>query len=122
MTRWATLPDLKTIKAKARPLKKHKMNKTEKAWADRLELRRHGKEIVWWAFEPVKFRLADNTTYTPDFVAVNSNGFIEVHEIKGGHIQDDSRVKFKVAAKKYWFLRWWMVQKTKTDWKTVYDL
>jgi hypothetical protein len=45
----------------------------------------------------MKFRLADATFYTPDFMVMFANGSIEAHEVKG-FWQDDSRVKIKVAA------------------------
>jgi hypothetical protein len=45
----------------------------------------------------MKFRLADNTFYTPDFMVVMADGLLEAHEVKG-FWEDDARVKIKVAA------------------------
>ena len=73
------------------------MNKTEQAYAEHLEERRQAGEIIWWAFEPMKLRLAKNTTYTPDFGVVVRDGTYECHEVKG-FWRDDARVKIKVAA------------------------
>ena len=51
--------------------------------------------IESYAFEPVKLRLAGNTTYTPDFLVVADRIiFVEVK----GHMRDDAAVKVKVAA------------------------
>ncbi len=84
------------------------MNRTERAYAQQLELRRRAGELQWWAFEPLKLRLADSTFYTPDFVVLLADGTLEAHEVKatwtkGRHRgragwQEDARVKVKVAA------------------------
>jgi hypothetical protein len=76
------------------------MNKTEQAYAATLELRRTAGEIVWFKFEGIKFRLADNTFYTPDFAVMLAGGALEVHEVKG-FWQDDARAKIKIAADMY---------------------
>jgi len=74
-----------------------RMNKTEAAYAQHLEIRKHAGEIVQFHFEAVKFRLARRTFYTPDFLVVLTSGAIEMHEVKG-HWEEDARVKIKVAA------------------------
>lgn len=79
------------------------MNKTELAYAERLEAMRQGGEIAWYAYESVKLRLAANTFYTADFMVMTADGSIEMHEVKGGVWQDDARVKIKVAASLYPF-------------------
>lgn len=76
------------------------MNKTEAAYAADLELRRIAGEIAWYKFEGLKFRLADNTFYTPDFAVMLANGALEAHEVKG-HWEDDARAKIKIAADMY---------------------
>ncbi|WP_419692223.1 hypothetical protein ACN262_08455 [Burkholderia gladioli] len=73
------------------------MNQTESRYAQHLEQRKHAGEIAWYGFEAWKFRLADNTFYTPDFAVMLADGRLECHEVKG-HWQDDARVKIKVAA------------------------
>lgn len=75
-----------------------KMNKTEAAYALRLEALKQAGEVLWYKFEGMKFRLADNTFYTPDFIVLNGNSEMEAHEVKGFYITDDSLVKIKVAA------------------------
>jgi len=73
------------------------MNKTEKAYAAHLEVRRRAGEVEWYAFDAVKLRLAANTFYTPDFFVMLADGSLEIHEVKG-YWEDDARVKIKVAA------------------------
>lgn len=81
-------------------LKTGEMNKTEAAYGMHLEARKIAGEVVWYRFEGMKFRLADNTFYTPDYAVMLSNGQLEAHEVKG-FWQDDARVKIKVAASMY---------------------
>ena len=58
--------------------------------------------MLWFKFEGIKLRLADNTFYTPDFAVMRCSGQLEMHEVKG-YWQDDARVKIKVAADAYPF-------------------
>lgn len=76
------------------------MNETEKRYAAVLEAMKDRKEILEYAFEGVKLKLADNTFYTPDFL-VSFPDHMEFHEVKG-HWQDDARVKIKIAARLFW--------------------
>lgn len=81
-------------------LKVGAMNQTEAAYARTLELRKAAGEVAWYKFEGLKFRLADNTFYTPDFAVLLGDGALEAHEVKG-HWQDDARAKIKIAADMY---------------------
>ena len=83
-------------------LKTGQMNKTESEYYQLLELRKRAGEVVWYRFEGVKLRLADNTFYTPDFAVMLITGEMEMHEVKG-FWTDDARVKIKVAAEQYPF-------------------
>lgn len=83
-------------------LKTGQMNKTEAAYAAHLEAQKSLGDILWYKFEGVKVRLADNTFYTPDFAVMSHDGSLEMREVKG-HWQDDARVKIKVAADQYPF-------------------
>lgn len=109
------VPDRPTVPRHARtqPIK-GRMNKTEAAYAQNLELQRHAGKIHWYEFEPLKLRLAENTFYTPDFGIVAEDGVFEMHEVKG-HWEEDARVKIKVAASKFPF-RFKALKKTKTGW------
>jgi hypothetical protein len=83
-------------------LKPGAMNKGEAAYASYLEMRKHAGEVLWWRFEGLKLRLADNTFYTPDFAVMTAECVIECHEVKG-FWQDDARAKIKIAADLYPF-------------------
>lgn len=78
------------------------MNKTEAAYDAHLRLLAQAGDLLWWKFEGVKLRLADNTFYSPDFAIMRADGVIELHEVKG-FMQDDAAVKIKVAAAMYPF-------------------
>lgn len=95
-------------------LKPGQMNKTEAAYAARLEELRRGGEVLWFRFEGVKLRLADNTFYTPDFAVMRDDGQMEMHEVKG-FWEDDARVKIKVAAEMYPFRFRALTPKPKKD-------
>lgn len=73
------------------------LNRSEQAYAAHLEAKKAAGLILWFEFEAVKLRLADNTFYTPDFAVLATDGVLEMHECKG-FWQDDARVKIKVAA------------------------
>lgn len=76
------------------------MNQTEKSYEQHLKLRLSAGEIIWYRFEGYKFRLADNTFYTPDFAVMLPSGLLEMHEVKGIWM-DDARAKIKIAADQY---------------------
>jgi hypothetical protein len=98
-------------------LKTGQRNKTEQAYEAFLETLRHAGQVVWFKFEGVKLRLADNTFYTPDYAVMLANGQMEMHEVKGARaiFQDDAKVKVKVAAEMYpfAFVVAFPIQKTK---------
>jgi hypothetical protein len=73
------------------------LNKSEQAYANHLKAKLALGQILWFEFEAVKLRLADNTFYTPDFAVLAADGVMEMHECKGFWM-DDARVKIKVAA------------------------
>ena len=92
-----------------------KMNKTEAAYAQQLELERHAGEVLWYKFEGIKLRLADNTFLTIDFAVLPKDGVLEMREIKG-HWEDDARAKTKIAAAMYPF-RFIAVKKKGSGWE-----
>lgn len=79
-------------------------NKTEVAFGLHLASRLQAGEIQWYAFEPVKLRLAKKTFYTPDFLVLTAGGELIVYEVKG-FWRDDAKVKIKCAKAKYPFIR-----------------
>jgi hypothetical protein len=87
------------VKALGR-MKQGVMNGLETKYAQRLEMLKYQGEILWYAFEGMKFRLADKTFYTPDFMVLTADNQLKAFECKG-HWLDDARVKIKVAAEMY---------------------
>jgi len=92
-----------------------KMNRTEELYSRVLQIRKLAREIHHWQFEAMALRLADRTTYTPDFFVILANGDIEMHETKGFWIQT-GRVKIKVAAELHPWFRFVGVQYQKKVW------
>lgn len=97
-----------TVTAKSRlfakgRLKAGVMNKTESRYCQYLDNLRHSGQLAWYAFEGVKFRLANACFYTPDFAVLLPDGELQCHEIKGSRaiIQDDAKAKIKIAAELY---------------------
>jgi len=92
-----------TIKTKHRNHIPGVMNKLEGRYAEYLEGQKLAGEIIAWQFEPIKFRLAKATFYSPDFLVIVKNNRIRFDEVKG-YWEDDARVKIKVAANLFpWF-------------------
>ncbi|CAG9194126.1 conserved hypothetical protein [Paraburkholderia caribensis] len=80
-----------------------KQNKTETAYENEvLKPQLHVGEILWYRFEAIKLRLADNTFITIDYPVITAAGQLEFREVKG-RWTDDARAKTKVAAAQYPF-------------------
>ena len=71
------------------------MNKTEAAYAQRLDLLKRAGDVGFWGFEAVKLKLADGAWYTPDFLVQTLDG-LEIHEVKG-FFRDAAKIRWKVA-------------------------
>lgn len=82
-------------------LKPGEMNKSEAAYAEHLKARQVAGEVLWWAFNAIKLRLADNCFLSPDFALMFADGRLELHDVKGNWFQDDAKVKMKVAASSF---------------------
>ena len=91
------------------------MNRLESAYAQHLALRQKAGDLEWWAYEPIKLRLADKTFLTVDFFLMLPTGELEAHEVKGTHLEDDAAVKLKVAASMYPF-RFVLVRANGNSW------
>lgn len=101
-------------------------NRTElRFWNERMVPRLISRDVTWAQFEPFKLRLAAATFYTPDFAAVTGDGQLECWEIKTtwrgrrhagkAGFQEDARVKIKVAATVFPFLRFRVAQHDARD-------
>lgn len=83
-------------------LKTGEMNKSEGAYALQLKAQLNAGEILWYKFEGIKLRLADNTFLTVDFAVLAKDYVLEMREVKG-HWMEDARAKMKIAADLYPF-------------------
>lgn len=82
-------------------LPRGRKNKTEAAYElEVLEPQLHAGEILFYRFEAIKLRLADNTFLTVDFPVITAAGELEFREVKG-RWTDDARAKIKVAAAQF---------------------
>jgi hypothetical protein len=90
------------------------MNRTEQAYAARLEGMRISGEVEWYKFGAVTFKLAEDTRLTCDFCVMLPDLTIEFvdtkgrtkDKVKGGYkpwIEDDAKLKMKVAAEMFPF-------------------
>lgn len=96
------------------------MNKTEQAYASRLEAMKNRRDILDYVREGVTLRWDDGLAYTPDFWVLHIDGSQEMIETKGPHIRDDALVKFRAARDKwkraYSFSMW---QLRKGEWEKI---
>jgi len=96
------------------------MNKTESLYTIELDWQKREGKIERWAFQALKFRLADRTWFTPDFIVWLEGGRLRIVEIKGGYVREDSAVKFKVARDLYPEFEWVCLQRTKAGWRELF--
>jgi hypothetical protein len=89
-------------------LAKGDMNKTEAAYAQLLEAKKHTGEIIDWRFHPIRVRLADRTYYEPDFLVMTAARELQIHETKGAFTTDKGQMKIKLCAE---VLPWFRVFK-----------
>lgn len=114
--------------AKGPPLKqshKPKLNQTEREFRHYIAIVQRDSIIT---DQSLTFRLANGVSYRPDFVTFCTNPFnqllaIDAFEVKDQRrkdshwFTDDARVKLKLAAKEYPFIRWFAAWKEGSEWK-----
>lgn len=98
-------------------LKTGERNKTEAAYEQLLELRKQAGDILWYAFDSVKLRLADNTFLSVDFFVLTKDCELQAIDVKGSMaiITDDARVKMKVASDKFPWRFFYAIPRPKKD-------
>ena len=79
------------------------MNKLETRYFNMLTGRKALGQILDFWYEPVTFKLAFDTRYTPDFMVMLNDGTIVFHETKGWW-EEDAKIKIKCAAEKFPFI------------------
>ncbi len=99
------------------------MNKTEQqhAWSLEVQKRDNPRWILSYEFEAIKLFIGITPNgkqmwYCPDFLVQRSDRAIELHEVKGGYITEDSYVKLTAAARMYPMFRFVMYQRTAAGW------
>jgi hypothetical protein len=83
-------------------------NKTEAEYSRHLEAEKQAGRISAYWYEAWKIRIADNCTWTPDFVVIDCDGMIEWHDTKSWWekakkvgIEEDALIKMKAVAEMY---------------------
>ena len=76
-------------------------------------------EIKWYGFEKIKLKIAKGCWYNIDFMVIDKDDTVKMIEVKGGHIWDDSIVKFKAVCELYPFIKFEMWQYKKKEWKLI---
>ena len=86
-------------------LKPGVMNRTEERFDLYLDALKHHGDILWYRFEGITLKLADNCRLTVDFAVMARDGVLEMIDVKGSPaiFSDDAKVKMKVAASIYPF-------------------
>lgn len=87
------------------------LNKTEKAYHEWLL----GQDYQWVGVQCITLKLGDDCRYTPDFFCLDQHGELIAKEVKG-FWRDDAKVKIKVAARMFPFIRFQVVMKSGTEW------
>lgn len=98
-------PNIARLRALGR-LKTGEKNKTEQRYENEVLIpASRAGDVLWYRFEGLKLRLADNTFLTMDYAVLPRSGVLELHDCKGSKriIMDDAKVKMKVAADQYPF-------------------
>ena len=111
-------PESATTMATA-PAARKGMNKTELEYHRMLLARKSAGELLEvYPHESLKFCIGEKRCwYTPDFVVISDTGFIAIHEVKGGHVWDDAKVKFQSAKRQYPHFAWIWAQKKQGKWE-----
>ena len=95
-------------------LPKGRMNKTEQAYAERLDAMKAAGEIIDWKFHPMNIRLATNAFYEVDFLVLHADMSLAIHETKGGFTTDKGQLKIRMCAEVMpWFTFYKAIKKPK---------
>ena len=80
-------------------------NRLEACYDNYLAMLKRAGKILDYRFEPFTLRLTYKTitNYKPDFLVINLDEYMEIHETKG-YMEEDAWIKLKLAADLYpWF-------------------
>lgn len=81
-------------------------NGTESAYGQHLQMQSLAGEVIWYAFQRIKLRLAPDTHLTIDYAVMRADGVLRMIDVKGAKhlVTDDARVKMKIAADAFPFV------------------
>jgi len=96
-----------------------KTSKTEAEWGRILQARRQYGEYTHVGHEEITLLLGHQCRYTPDYFTVDWSG-IQLWEVKGAFIREDSMVKLRAAAARYPMFRFVLAQKRDGQWETTW--
>jgi len=88
-------------------------------FAAELESLMRNRQIREWRYHPLRFRLAPNVSYTPDFMLVHLNESLALYEVKGSWKMKnarDSRTRLEIAAYRYPWFQWHAVTRVDGAW------
>lgn len=88
-----------------------KLNKTERAYLNLLR----AQGYPWIGVQNITLKLGDDCRYSPDFWTIGPNGELMAHEVKG-FFRDDAKVKLKVAARMFTWIRFILIQRKAGQW------
>jgi hypothetical protein len=78
-------------------------NKGEARYGEHLEIQKRAGHIVDYWFEGMTLKLANDTRFTADYLVINADLEVELHEVKPASkgkyfAREDSLIKLKVCA------------------------
>ena len=112
--------EMPKAKAKGRTKPRGTMNKLETAFSLYLESEKQAGRVLNWSFESETFKIGHDCRYTPDFACLMAGHFESYFEVKGPHAWEDSLIKLKVVAAKWWWRTFFLVKRNKDGtWKIL---
>lgn len=88
---------------------------TEMLWPQKL-----AGLIVDYRSEPINFRIGRGKCwYRPDYMVITDTGSVQIHEVKGEYVREDSLIKFRVASLLYPWFEWHMWQWKDGMWSCI---
>ncbi len=73
----------------------------------------HKDGVLWLGVQNITLKMANRTTYTPDFFGIRPDG-VTAWEVKG-FMRDDAAVKLKVAARQFPWIDFVLVKANKAN-------
>lgn len=73
-------------------------------------------QIHTWLYEPLRFRLGERATYTPDFLVIGLEGVLQFVEVKGAYVREDAWLKLKWVRESYPFWTFTLAQYAAKRW------